>query len=57
MVDYDDSLISIMSMDTVRIKIDGIKSDDVCVESISYRILGRDCDIVCGQTFELVDVL
>ena len=61
MVDYDDSLISIMTMDKVRIKIDGIKSDDVCVESISYKILGRDYDVVCeqtsDQTFELVDVL
>lgn len=56
MVDYDDSLISIMTMDTVRIKIDGIKSEDVCVESISYKILGRD-DVVSNQTFELVDVL
>ena len=52
-----DSLISIMTMDTVRIKIDGIKSEDVCVESISYKILGRDDDVVSDQTFELVDVL
>jgi hypothetical protein len=51
----NDSLISIMTMDTVRIKIDGIKSEDVCVESISYKILGRDDDVVSDQTFELVD--
>ena len=63
MYDDNDSLISIMTTDTVRIKIDGIKSEDVCVESISYKILGRDYDydIVCeqtsDQTFELVDVL
>jgi hypothetical protein len=52
MYDDNDSLISIMTMDTVRIKIDGVKSEDVCVESISYRILGRDYDIVCEQTFD-----
>ena len=57
MVDYDDSLISIMTMDKVRIKIDGIKSDDIYVESISYKIPGRGDDIVCNQTYELVDVL
>ena len=53
----NDSLISIMSMDKVRIKIDDIKSDDVYVESISYKIPGRGDDIVCDQTYELVDVL
>lgn len=57
----NDSLISIMTMDKVRIKIDGIKSDDVCVESISYKIPSRDYDVVYeqawNQTFELVDVL
>ena len=53
----NDSLISIMTMDKVRIKIDGIKSDDIYVESISYKIPGRGDDIVCNQTYELVDVL
>lgn len=51
----NDSLISIMTMDKVRIKISDIKSDDVSIESISYKIPSRDDDIVCGQTYELVD--
>ena len=54
MSDYD-SLISIMTMDKVRIKISDIKSEDVSIESISYKIPGRGDDVVCEQTYELVD--
>ena len=42
-------------MDKVRIKISDIKSEDVSIESISYKIPGRGDDVVCEQTYELVD--